>query len=86
MTLSPGDVIVSGTPGSVGAKRQPPFWLKEGNVVEVEIGHVGLLRNVCKREVGARVDSTIPGRSDPGAPADLATQRTQETNICTPLQ
>jgi len=51
MSLAPGDVIVSGTPGGVGAKRQPPFWLKEGDVVEVEIGHVGLLRNVCKKEV-----------------------------------
>ena len=43
--LEPGDVIVSGTPGGVGAKRTPPLWLKPGDVVEVEIDGVGLLRN-----------------------------------------
>jgi 2-keto-4-pentenoate hydratase/2-oxohepta-3-ene-1,7-dioic acid hydratase in catechol pathway len=43
--LEPGDVIVTGTPGGVGFKRQPPFYLKPGDVVEVEIDNVGLLRN-----------------------------------------
>ena len=43
--LEPGDVIVTGTPGGVGAKRQPPLWLKPGDTVEVEIDKVGLLRN-----------------------------------------
>lgn len=43
--LEPGDVIVSGTPGGVGSKRTPPLWLKPGDVVEVEIDKVGLLRN-----------------------------------------
>jgi 2-keto-4-pentenoate hydratase/2-oxohepta-3-ene-1,7-dioic acid hydratase in catechol pathway len=43
--LSPGDVIATGTPGGVGAKRQPPVWLKPGDVVEVEIAKVGVLRN-----------------------------------------
>ncbi len=43
--LEPGDVIASGTPGGVGAKRQPPLWLKPGDTVEVEIDKVGLLRN-----------------------------------------
>ena len=43
--LSPGDVIVTGTPGGVGAKRQPPRWLNEGDLVEVEIPGVGLLAN-----------------------------------------
>lgn len=51
MTLYPGDVIVSGTPGGVGAKRQPPSWLSDGDVVEVEIGSVGTLRNVCRKEL-----------------------------------
>lgn len=41
--LSPGDVIVTGTPGGVGAKRQPPIWLEAGDRVEVDIPHVGLL-------------------------------------------
>lgn len=48
--LSPGDVIVSGTPGGVGAKRQPPLWLKDGDVVEVDIPGVGLLVNQVRAE------------------------------------
>jgi 2-keto-4-pentenoate hydratase/2-oxohepta-3-ene-1,7-dioic acid hydratase in catechol pathway len=43
--LEPGDVIVTGTPGGVGAKRNPPFWLTPGDIVEVEIENIGLLRN-----------------------------------------
>jgi 2-keto-4-pentenoate hydratase/2-oxohepta-3-ene-1,7-dioic acid hydratase in catechol pathway len=43
--LLPGDVIVSGTPGGVGAKRTPPLWMKPGDVVEIEIDKVGVLRN-----------------------------------------
>jgi 2-keto-4-pentenoate hydratase/2-oxohepta-3-ene-1,7-dioic acid hydratase in catechol pathway len=43
--LSPGDVIATGTPGGVGAKRQPPLWLKPGDSVEVEITGIGILRN-----------------------------------------
>lgn len=43
--LEPGDVIVTGTTGGVGAYRQPPLWMKPGDVVEVEITHVGVLRN-----------------------------------------
>ena len=48
--LSPGDVIVSGTPGGVGAKRQPPLWLKDGDVVEIDIPGVGLLVNSVRAE------------------------------------
>jgi 2-keto-4-pentenoate hydratase/2-oxohepta-3-ene-1,7-dioic acid hydratase in catechol pathway len=43
--LEPGDVIVTGTPGGVGARRTPPLWMKPGDVVEVEIDRIGLLRN-----------------------------------------
>jgi 2-keto-4-pentenoate hydratase/2-oxohepta-3-ene-1,7-dioic acid hydratase in catechol pathway len=43
--LEIGDVIVTGTPGGVGAKRTPPLWMKHGDMVEVEIDRVGLLRN-----------------------------------------
>ncbi len=43
--LSPGDVISTGTPGGVGAKRTPPLWMKPGDVVEVDISYVGVLRN-----------------------------------------
>lgn len=44
--LNPGDVIATGTPGGVGDRREPPLYMKEGDVVEVEISQVGLLRNV----------------------------------------
>ena len=46
MTLNPGDVISTGTPGGVGFARTPPIYLKAGDVVEVEISRIGLLRNV----------------------------------------
>ena len=44
-TLLPGDVIVTGTPGGVGARRTPPVWMKPGDRVEVEIDKVGVLAN-----------------------------------------
>ena len=44
-TLAPGDVIVTGTPGGVGARRTPPLWMKPGDTVEVEIDRVGVLVN-----------------------------------------
>jgi len=50
MTLVPGDVIVTGTPGGVGVKRDPPLWLAPGDEVEVEISCVGLLRNPVAQE------------------------------------
>ncbi len=43
--LLPGDVIVTGTPGGVGAGRKPPLWMKAGDTVEVEISKLGVLRN-----------------------------------------
>lgn len=43
--LEPGDVIASGTPGGVGSRREPPVWMKAGDVVEVEVSGVGVLRN-----------------------------------------
>ena len=48
--LAPGDVIVTGTPGGVGAKRTPPVWMKAGDVVEVEVDAIGVLRNGVKAE------------------------------------
>lgn len=48
--LSPGDVIVTGTPGGVGFARVPPLFMKEGDLVEVDIEGVGLLRNRIARE------------------------------------
>lgn len=48
--LSPGDVIITGTPEGVGAKRNPPLWMKEGDVVEVEISGIGKLINTVIQE------------------------------------
>lgn len=46
--LEGGDVIVSGTPGGVGAARTPPEFLKPGDVTEIDISGVGVLRNTVK--------------------------------------
>ena len=43
--LLPGDVIATGTPGGVGAARKPPVWLKDGDMVNVDIPGVGSLVN-----------------------------------------
>jgi 2-keto-4-pentenoate hydratase/2-oxohepta-3-ene-1,7-dioic acid hydratase in catechol pathway len=43
--LEPGDVVVTGTPGGVGSRRTPEVWMKAGDVVEIEIDRVGVLRN-----------------------------------------
>ena len=45
LPLLPGDVIVTGTPGGVGMKRTPPLWMRPGDVAEVEISGIGVLRN-----------------------------------------
>ena len=44
-TLEPGDVLLTGTPAGVGKSRTPPRWLRDGDVVEVEIEGIGVLRN-----------------------------------------
>jgi 2-keto-4-pentenoate hydratase/2-oxohepta-3-ene-1,7-dioic acid hydratase in catechol pathway len=48
--LQAGDVIVTGTPGGVGARRTPPVWMKAGDIIEVEIDKVGVLRNAIVDE------------------------------------
>ena len=50
-TLVPGDIIVTGTPTGAGARFDPPIWLKPGDVVEVEAGGIGTLRNTIADEV-----------------------------------
>jgi 2-keto-4-pentenoate hydratase/2-oxohepta-3-ene-1,7-dioic acid hydratase in catechol pathway len=52
LTLEPGDVIATGTPGGVGDSRQPPRYLREGDVVEVSVAGVGTLRNPVRLESG----------------------------------
>lgn len=48
--LRPGDIIATGTPAGVGYARQPQRWLQPGDVVEVEISRIGVLRNVIVDE------------------------------------
>lgn len=42
--LSPGDIIATGTPEGVGHGRKPPLWMKPGDVLEIEISNIGVLR------------------------------------------
>jgi len=44
-TLAPGDIIATGTPEGVGHRRNPPLWMKPGDVLEVEITGIGTLRS-----------------------------------------
>ena len=43
--LAPGDIIATGTPDGIGAKQNPPVWMKAGDVLEIEISGIGTLRN-----------------------------------------
>ena len=49
-TLRPGDVIITGTPGGVGSRREPPLWMKDGDTIEVEITGIGKLSNPVRNE------------------------------------
>jgi hypothetical protein len=46
-----GDIIVTGTPGGVGAKRTPPLFVKTGDVVEIEVSQICVLRNPVVNEL-----------------------------------
>jgi len=48
--LLPGDVIATGTTSGVGMARKPPLWMKPGDVVEVEISKIGILKNTIEDE------------------------------------
>jgi acylpyruvate hydrolase len=50
ISLEPGDVIITGTPGGVGAARKPPVFMQPGDVFEVEIDGMGVLSNPIQRE------------------------------------
>lgn len=45
MTLEPGDVVITGTPAGVGYARNPPVFMKAGDICEIEIESIGILRN-----------------------------------------
>jgi len=45
MTLMPGDIVATGTPAGVGAFREPPYYLKDGDIMEAWVEDVGMLQN-----------------------------------------
>ena len=53
MTLEPGDIIAMGTPSGVGHARKPPVWMRAGDVCEIEIEGIGVLRNPIAEEAVA---------------------------------
>ncbi len=65
LTLEPGDVISTGTPGGIGSARRPPRLLRGGDVVECEIDGIGILRNIVEAiapyvdGAGARVRTVL---------------------------
>ena len=65
--LRPGDVIATGTPGGVGFARQPPVWMRPGDVIEVSVEGLGTIRNRVVAEEGDRSDwRWRPGGQTPG--------------------
>jgi 2-keto-4-pentenoate hydratase/2-oxohepta-3-ene-1,7-dioic acid hydratase in catechol pathway len=50
VTLEPGDLVIMGTPSGVGHARKPPLWMKDGDLVEIEIEGIGILANPIKAE------------------------------------
>jgi 2-keto-4-pentenoate hydratase/2-oxohepta-3-ene-1,7-dioic acid hydratase in catechol pathway len=50
ITLEPGDIVLMGTPSGVGHARSPQLWMKDGDLVEVEIERLGVLKNRVKDE------------------------------------
>ena len=61
MTLEPGDIVVTGTPSGVGFARKPPVWMNDGDVCEIEIEGVGLLRNPIKNAIRLESETVWPG-------------------------
>jgi 2-keto-4-pentenoate hydratase/2-oxohepta-3-ene-1,7-dioic acid hydratase in catechol pathway len=47
-TLEPGDLIMTGTPSGVGVFREPPIFMQDGDLIEIEIEGIGLLQNRCR--------------------------------------
>jgi acylpyruvate hydrolase len=58
MTLEPGDIVSTGTPSGVGFKRQPPVFLRPGDIVEVQIDRIGMIRNPVVTQ-----NAKVPSRS-----------------------
>ena len=68
MTLLPGTVLLTGTPAGCGFAQSPPVWLKDGDVYEVEIEGIGVLRNPVVKEDRRRPTSGHTRASTCGGP------------------
>ncbi|WP_079527395.1 fumarylacetoacetate hydrolase family protein [Halobacillus hunanensis] len=55
ITLEPGDVVLTGTPGGVGAARDPQEFLKDGDTVTISVDEVGVLENVVEEEAAKKM-------------------------------
>lgn len=55
MTLEPGDIVLTGTPGGVGVARDPQVFLKDGDVVTIEVDRIGVLKNKVALQQGGDV-------------------------------
>ena len=58
LTLIPGDIIATGTPGGVGLFRNPQVFLKEGDLVEIEIEQIGKISNKVRNFESSDIDGT----------------------------
>jgi acylpyruvate hydrolase len=61
-TLEAGDLIVTGTPAGVGMARDPKLWMRPGDICEVEISDLGVLRNPVAKQADEGEDSVAPSR------------------------
>ena len=75
ITLEPGDVIATGTPPGVGFARKPPVFLQDGDVVEVEMDGLGVLRNPVPRMTQPQPSAAGPTLSADADPAESRTER-----------
>ncbi len=65
MRLQPGDLIATGTPTGAGARLDPPQYLAPGDIVEVEVPEIGLLRNgVCDEDLAPRANQRVSNRHE----------------------
>jgi 2-keto-4-pentenoate hydratase/2-oxohepta-3-ene-1,7-dioic acid hydratase in catechol pathway len=62
ITLEPGDIVVTGTPGGVGVNRTPPIFLQPGDVVTVEVEGIGQLTNPVTNEDGSAPEGSPAAR------------------------
>jgi len=72
MTLLPGDLIVTGTPAGIGHSRTPKLYMKPGDVVEVEIEGIGVLRNRIVDEAATGSEASSAASEEAIAPGAVA--------------